>query len=182
MPYTPEPLPTHTFKNGAVATVHRIGQMTIAHIAAGAQKKFAPVPVPTFAVDMGAGLTQEPNPADPAYQRAVAARSNQVNLAVMDALIELAVSITIDVAALDTLKATMDLIGMPLEEISDKVAYIKHCCITDGDELGALANLIKGELEVAVDAATATFPRDLPGPPAVALEPAAVGSPVQSHV
>ena len=53
-------------------------------------------------------------------------------MAVMDALMELAVDIEIDQAALEKVNATMALIGMPLDEISDKVAYIKHCCITDG--------------------------------------------------
>jgi hypothetical protein len=178
MPYTPEPLPTYRFKNGAVATIHHIGQMTIAHIAQGAEKKIAQIPVPLFTVDMGDGPKAQPNPTAPAYQQAVAARSNQVNLAVMDALIELAVDIEIDRMALDQLNATMELIGMPLSEISDKVAYIKHCCITDGSELGKLANLIKGELEEAAEAAAATFSGDVPPPAAVPLELAVVGSPV----
>ena len=55
MPYTPPPLPTYRFKNGAVATIHTIGQMTIAHIAAGAQKKVPPVPIPIMMVDMATG-------------------------------------------------------------------------------------------------------------------------------
>lgn len=182
MPYTPEPLPTYTFKNGKVATVNRVGNMTIAHIAAGAQKKIPPIPVPTFEVDLGAGPKQEPNPADPAYQKAVTTRAGQVNLAVMDALIELAVDIDIDQGALDKLKTTMELVGMPISEISDKVAYIKHCCIVDGDELGALGNLIRGDIEEATDAAAATFSGDLPGPPADTLEPAAERSPVLAGV
>jgi len=174
-----EPLPTYEFKNGAVATVHRIGQMTIAHIAASAQKKFAPIPVPTFDVD---DLKNQPNPADPAYQQAVAERAGKVNLAVMDALLELAVDIPIDTAALDKLKATMELLGMPLDEISDKVSYIKHCCITDGGELGTLGSLIRGELEEAAEANMATFSDHVPGPAAESLEPAAVGRPVHAHV
>lgn len=174
MPYTPEPLPIYTFKNGAVASVHRIGQMTIAHVATAAQKKIAPVPVPTFEVDMGAGPKQEPNPASPAYQQAVAERQARISLMVMDALMELAVDIAIDVAALDAVKATMELVGMPLDEISDKVAYIKHCCIADAQtELAALGALIRGDLEAAAEAAAATFSGDLPGPGAVPLEPAA---------
>ena len=179
MPYTPEPLPTYTFKNGKVATVHRIGDMMIAHIAAGAQKRIPVVPVPTFDVD---DLKNQPNPADPAYQQAVAARAGQVNLAVMDTLIELAVDIDIDQPALDKLKATMDLVGMPISEISDKVAYIKHCCIVGGDELSKLASLIRGNIEEATDAAAATFSGDLPGPPADTLEPAAERSPVLAGV
>lgn len=182
MPYTPEPLPTYTFKNGAVATVHRIGQMTIAHIAAGAQKKFPAVPVPTFEVDMGAGPKQEPNPANPAYQQAVAERNQRLSLAVLDTLIELAVDIDIDQHALGKLKATLDLAGMPLEEISDKVAYIKHCCITDGSELNKISSLIKGELEEAVEAAEATFSGDLPGPAADTLESAEQRSALQLSV
>jgi hypothetical protein len=174
----PEPLPTYRFKNGAVATVHHIGQMTIAHVAQGAEKKIAQIPVPLFTVDLGDGPTQQPNPTDPAYKAAVAARSGQVNLTVMDALIELAVDIEIDRMVLERVNATMELIGMPLSEISDKVAYIKHCCITDGSELGKLANLIRGELEEAVEAAAATFSSDVPAPAAQPLELAVLGSPV----
>lgn len=182
MPYTPEPLPTYTFKNGAVATIHQIGQMTIAHVAAGAQKKIPPVPVPTFEVDMGNGMTKQPNPADKDYQQAVAERSGRVNLMVMDALIELAVEVAIDQAALDKVNATMELIGMPLDEISDKVAYIKHCCITDGSELGTLGGLIRGDVEVAAEAAAATFSGDVPGQAAEPLESAPIRGAVQSHV
>ena len=178
MPYTPTPLPTYRFKNGAVATIYTIGQMTIAHIAAGAQKKIAPVPIPLMMVDMGDGPTPQPNPTDPAYQRAVAERTGLVNRAVMDALMELAVDIEIDQAALEKVNATMALIGMPLDEISDKVAYIKHCCITDGSELGTLGNLLRGQLEEAVESATATFSGDLPEEAAQPLELAIVGSPV----
>jgi hypothetical protein len=173
-----EPLPTYRFKNGAVATIHHIGQMTIAHVAAGAEKKIPKIPVPTFMEDLGEGPKPKPNPTDHAYQQAVASRGGQVNLAVMDALIELAVEVEIDHAALDRLNATMELIGMPLDEVSEKVAFIKHCCITDGSELGKLANLIKGELEEAVEAATATFSSDIPAATAQPLELAVLGSPV----
>lgn len=175
MPYTPEPLPTYTFKNGAVATVHHIGQMTVAHIATGAQKKFPPIPIPTFDVD---DLKNQPNPADPAYQQAVALRQGQINLAIMDALMELAVDIEIDPQALGKVQATMDLIGMPLDEISDKVAYIKHCCITDGSEMAALGNLLRGISDEAVEAAAATFPGNVSGEAAIPLESAPLRRPV----
>ena len=82
MPYTPEPLPTYTFKNGAVATIHVIGQMTIAQIAAGVDKKEPTVPVPTFVTDMGAGPVEQPNIASSDYIRAVEERKGRVNMRV----------------------------------------------------------------------------------------------------
>jgi len=170
MPYTPEPLPTYTFKNGAVATVHQIGNMTIAHIAAGIEKRTPAIPIPTFDTD---DLKNQPNPADPAYQRAVSTRAGTVNMAVFDALMELAIDIEIDTVALDRVKRTMELIGTPLEEISDKVAYIKHCCITDNEQINKLSSLIKGELEEATAAAEATFSGDVPGPRPESVELAA---------
>lgn len=173
MPYTPEPLPTYTFSNGAVAHVHRIGQFTIAALSEGAQKKIPTIPVPTFPVDLGDGIKQEPNPAHPAYQEAIQARNGTINTLVMDGLIELAVDIEIDHDALDRVKATMELIGMPLDEISEKVAYVKHCCIHDvTKEMGALGKLIRGEIEEAIEAATATFPDNVSGPGAVEVQPA----------
>src|SRR6185369_9051627 len=126
----------------------------------------------------GAGPVEQPNPADPAYQRAVAERRGQVNMLVMDKLIELALDIAIDQADLARVKSGMERIGEPLEEISDKVAYIKHCCVTDGAELGKLSKLIRGELEEATEAAAATFSSDVPGATAEPLEPAAVRSPL----
>lgn len=169
MPYTPEPLPTYTFSNGAVAHVHRIGQFTIAALSEGAQKKIPTIPVPTFDVD---DLKNQPNPHDPDYQAALQARNGRINTLVMDGLIELAVDIEIDHEALDRVKATMELIGMPLDEISEKVAYVKHCCIHDVTrEMGALGKLIRGDIEEAIEAATATFPDNVPGPGVVEVQP-----------
>jgi len=174
MPYTPEPLPTFTFKNGVVATIHHVGQMTIAHVAAGVEKKVPAVPVPTFTTDMGAGPVEQPNPADPAYQRAVAERRGRVNMLTMDKLIELALDIAIDQADLARVKSGLERIGEPIDEISDKVAYVKHCCVSDGSELKTLGELIRGELEAAADAAAATFSSDVPGAAAEPLESAPI--------
>ncbi len=174
MAYTPDPLPTYTFKNGAVATIHVIGQMTIAHIAAGVEKKTPAVPIPTFTTDMGSGPVEQPNIASPDYLREVEARRGRVNMRVMDKLIDLAVDIEIDHNALTRLKESMDRIGEPLDEISDKVAYVKHCCIVGADELGTLGKLVRGDVEVAAEAAAATFSSDVPGPAAFSLESAPI--------
>mgnify|MGYP001599859794 FL=1 len=178
MSYTPEPLPTYTFKNGAVATIHVIGQMTIAHIAAGVGKKMPAVPIPTFVTDMGGGLVEQPNIASPDYLREVEARRGRVNMRVMDKLIDLALDIEIDHNALKRLMADMERIGEPLDEISDKVAYVKHCCIVGADELGLLGGLVRGDVEVAAEAAAATFSGDIPGEAALPLEPATIGGAV----
>jgi len=172
MPYLPEALPTYTFKNGAVATIHRIGQMTIAQIAQGVEKKIPAVSVPTFTTDMGAGPVEQPNPASKEYQQAVTDRRSQVNMLTMDKLIDLAIDIDIDQLALSRLEEGMQRIDEPIVEISDKVAFIKHCCVTEGSELSKLGALIRGDVEEAADAATATFSSDVPGPRAEPLESA----------
>ncbi len=174
MPYTPEPLPTYTFKNGAVATIHAIGQMTIAHIAAGVEKKMPTVPIPMFVTDMGAGPVEQPNIASPDYLKAVEERRGRVNTLVMDKLIELALDIEIDHNALKRLMADMERISEPLDEISDKVAYIKHCCIRGAEELGKLGSMVQGSVEVAAEAAAATFSGDVPRATLEQMEPAAV--------
>jgi len=174
MPYTPEPLPTYTFKNGAVAHVHRVGQMTIAHIAATVEQQIAKPPTPTFIEDIGNGPQEHPNPANKDYQAALVVRQGKVNLAVMDALIDLAVDIDVDPSEVERVNSSMERIKMPLSEVSDKVLFIKHCCVTDGSELGALSKLIQGNLEVAVEAQTATFSGDVSGPSTEPLESAPI--------
>jgi hypothetical protein len=170
-----ELLPTYTFKNGAIATVHRIGQMTIAQIASGVERKIPPVPVPTFMADLGAGPVEQSNPASKEYQAAVADRRARVNMLTMDKLIDLAIDIEIDQAELARLKAGMERIDEPLNELSDKVAFVKHCCVTDGAELSTLSALIRGDVEEAAEAAAATFSGDVPGETAEPLESAIVG-------
>lgn len=174
MPYTPEPLPTYTFKNGAVATIHVIGQLTTTHIAAGVEKKMPAVPIPTFVADMGNGPVEQPNIASPDYLRAVDERKGRINMLVMDKLIDLAIDIEIDHNALKRIMADMARIGEPLDEISDKVAFVKHCCVRGVDELGALSALIQGNVEVAAEAAAATFSGDVPGQATIEMESAPI--------
>ena len=124
MAYTPDPLPTYTFKNGAVATIHVIGQMTIAHIAAGVEKKTPAVPIPTFTTDMGSGPVEQPNIASPDYLREVEARRGRVNMRVMDKLIDLAVDIEIDHNALKRLMADMERIYAIMQKQAEKIARL----------------------------------------------------------
>ena len=93
-------------------------------------------------------------------------------------LLELSIDVEIDHNVLKRLMADMERIGEPLHEISDKVAYIKHCCVRSSDELSDLSALVQGNVEVAAQAAAATFSRDVPGEAAIEMEPAAIGGTV----
>jgi len=158
----PAPL-THTFPNGAVATVTQPSQFTMATIEIGVAKKW-PRPEPPLAPGVGGDL--EPNAADPGYADAVTAWQTAHQLRVLDALLELYVDVEIDHVALDALAGALDRIGVPLAEISDKVAYIKHICVIDvARDLAPLAMLLRGQLptEADVQAHADTFPCDVGG-------------------
>ena len=124
-------LPEYTFANGVVAHLRRVSQFTQAHIEIQARKRTPPPAPPLATVDMGNGPQFEPNPSDPAYQQALQDYQALISSKVMDGTIELGVDVEIDQAALDEIRRVMDLLGTPLCEISDKVAYVKHCCMFD---------------------------------------------------
>lgn len=158
------PPPTHTFPNGAVATVRQPSQFTLAAIEIGIRTQH-PKPQPPLAPGVGGEL--EPNPADPAYEADVRAWQEQVQLRTFDALLELYVDVAVDQAELDTLAGALDRVGVQLAEVSDKVAYIKHCCVRDlARDLAPVAALIRGEIptEADVQAHVETFSGDVGGP------------------
>lgn len=159
----PAPL-THTFPNGVIATVRQPSQFTLAAIEIGVQKQH-PKPQPPLAP--GVGGEMEPNPADPRYEAALTEWQQAIQLHVFAALLELYVDVEIDQATLDTLRGSLDRIGIALDEISDKVAYIKHCCVQDvARDLAPVAALIRGQVptEADVQAHVDMFPRDVGGP------------------
>lgn len=182
MPYdNVPPLERHTFPNGKVAIIHPVSQFTAATIAAAAQKKIAPIPVPTTTVDMeGKGPTTIENPADPAYQAAVVARNRTINEMSMDGLLDLGMEIEVDQAELGRVKATFERLGLPLDEISDKVAYIKHCCIQDLErDFMPLAKKLRGITEEAIQEQVESFPDHAARQAAEPLQPASVGAALQ---
>lgn len=158
-----EPPQTYDFKNGAVATVHRVGKFTIAHIATEVTKQFPLIPIPTFEVDMGGGMTTQPNPADPVYLAAVADRTAQINMRVSEAMLDYALDIDIEQDELARVTAAMERLHMPLHEISDKVSYLKHCCQMDEIDLPKLQRMVQGLTEEAITEQQAAFPGDLSG-------------------
>lgn len=154
----------HTFPNGAVATVRQPSQFTLAAIEIGIRAKH-PKPQPPLAPGVGGEL--EPNPADPAYADALAAWQQDIQLHTFDALLELYVDVAVDEGELSELTGALDRVGVALAEVSDKVAYIKHCCVRDlARDLAPVAALIRGQVptEADVQAHVETFPGDVGGP------------------
>lgn len=156
----PEPA-RHTFPNGATATIRRMSQFTIASLEIGIGKAY-PKPAPPLAPGIGGAM--EPNPADPEYAAAVQRWQLETQLRVMDAMLDYAVDIEVDQAALDDVRTLFERVGAPLDEISDKVAYIKHCCVFDlSRDLSAVSALIRDGIptEADVQAHVETFRGDV---------------------
>lgn len=176
---TPPPR-THTFPNGAVATVRRMSQFTAASLEIALRKQYPPPEPPLVA---GAHGDMEPNEADPTYERELAAWQQQQQFRLIDALLEYAIDIEVDQDALGLVRGFFDRLGLPFDEVSDTVAYIKHCCIEDIErDLTPLADLIRGTLaptEADVQAHVATFSGDVGGAQRDDDAHAAVEGPVQ---
>lgn len=158
-------LTTFTFANGAVATLRPVSQFTQAHIEIQMRKQHPAPDPPMNAVNYGDGEKLEPNYSDPAYERAMQQHQMLISSKVMEATIELGVEIAVDPAALARVAAVMERIGVPLDEISDKVAYIKHCCMFDieheGPQLAEAMRALIGPRAEDVDDHLATFPDQL---------------------
>lgn len=160
-------LTTFTFASGAVATLRPVSQFTQAHIEIEMRKQHPAPEPPMNEVDYGDGKKLEPNYGDPAYEQALRMHQMLISSKVMEATIELGVEIEVDQVALDRVRLVMERIGVPLDEISDKVAYIKHCCMFDIEHEGPLLadamRALIGPRQEDVDDHIATFQDDVSG-------------------
>lgn len=158
-------LTTFVFANGAVATLRPVSQFTQAHIEIQMRKLHTAPEPPLNEVDYGDGKRLEPNPSDPAYEQALQQYRMQISSKVMEATIELGIEVEIDQQALDRVKGLMERMGVPLDEVSDKVAYIKHCCMFDieheGPQLADAMRALIGPRQEDVADHLATFPGDV---------------------
>ena len=161
--------PTYTFPNGKVATLHPISQFTQASIEIGIRKAYPPPPPPLNEVDYGDGkIKLEPNPSDPDYISDLRRYQAEYSQKLFAAIIDLAADIDIDDVALGRVRAMFERHAIPFDEPSDKVAYVKHCCIFDIAEempkfMAALRDLM-GPREEDVGDHIATFPGDVSRP------------------
>jgi hypothetical protein len=160
------PLTEYIFANGAVAQLRPISQFTRAHIETQARRQHPAPKPPLNEVDYGDGRTVlEPNLADPDYALAMQEYQTTIGYAALEGMIELGVEIAIDAAKLARVADTLARLGMPLNERSDKIAYVKHCCMFD---VAVEGPLLVGALQRAitprpedVDAHVAAFPGDV---------------------
>lgn len=124
--------PTYTFPNGKVARLHPVSQFTQAAIEIGIRKAFPPPSPPLNDVDYGDGkIKQEPNSSDPDYLAAIRRYQAEYSQKLFAAIIDLAADIEVDTVALERVKEMFVRHNIPFDEPSDKVAYVKHCCIFD---------------------------------------------------
>lgn len=167
------PLPAFTFPTGITVSLRPVSEFTKAHMEMAARKLNPAPQAPIVQTELG----PEANEADPDYERALQTYNAEISMRVMDGTIELAVEVEVDERELERVKKAMELVGTPLTEISNKVAYIKHCCMVDVERdvtalFGAIQD-ITGPKEETVQAATAMFQGDVSGPGRISLPDAA---------
>lgn len=160
----PEQL-SYVFPNGAEGIIHPLSQYTIANLEIATRKQFPPPPVP---LAPGVGGELQPNEADPDYEEALRAYAAEQQSRIFDRMLEVAVDIHVDDQELERISRAMDRVGAPIEELSDKVAFIKHCCLismeTAQRDMETLARLITGQAiptEADVQAHVETFQGDV---------------------
>lgn len=158
-------LNTFVFANGAVATLRPVSQFTQAHIEMKMRKKHRAPEPPMNVVNYGDGEKLEPNYADPQYERDQQEYLALISSKVFEGVIELGIEIEVDEEELDRVSSLLERLGTPLDEFSDKVAYIKHCCMFDiqreSEALRAAMDKMLGPREEDVADHTATFQGDV---------------------
>lgn len=157
------PLKQFTFPISGVTIFYRpVSQFMLSHIEMDARVNFPPPEPPTFEYDTDDGKRRDLNYADPGYQHAMNVHRAELSGKTVDGAIEAGVEVEIDHAELDRITSIMERLGTPLHEISDKVAYVKYCCIIDiGLEIPLLVNRLKGVNEEAIQAKQESFPGDV---------------------
>jgi hypothetical protein len=110
-------------------------------------------------------IRQEPNPADPAYIAAIEQRNVELGQILLDVIFEHGVDVPIDYDKLGAARGIIEGAGgtWPTKQ-SDKLCYIKFCCIGVDGEDALLLDAIRRGYEVTeedVAAALRTFQRDV---------------------
>jgi len=177
------PLETYTFPTGITVSIRPVSEFTKAHMEMAARRQDPPPDPPRNAPESAAAkIGEEFNEADPDYEATLQRYNAKIAMRVMDGTIELAVEVDVDEDELNRIKRTMELVGTPLEEISDKVAYVKHCLVTDvqRDITGLITAIqdITGPKEATVQAATDMFQGDIPGTGRIQIQSEAIGDTV----
>jgi hypothetical protein len=141
---TPPELPTFTFKDTGVTVHLRKLSPFMADQIGKALRKEKPAPTPPLnTVDYGDGkTTKEPNPADPAYQQALADYEAWIAGEAGQRLIQIVLDYAVEVGEIDTahvasVRAIMAAIGAPVED-DDRTVYLKYIAVGSQDDLDDL--------------------------------------------
>lgn len=158
------PLPAFTFPDSGITVVlRRFAPDTQDAIVRALQRDDPPPAVPIATTELG----EEPNPADPDYQKALSDYFQRLALETSKKLVDLAlrrIEVEVDQAAVDALRADMAAIGTPIEDDDDRMVYIRHICISSTYDLTAmLAYLQRRSLptEAAVQEFLESFQRSV---------------------
>lgn len=139
------PLPQFTFPDSGITVgLRRLAPDTQDQITRALMREY-PAPEAPMAegIERGNGTFEmEPNPADPDYQKAMAAYLERISLEASTKMFELAmrrIEVEVDQQAVEQFKADMAAIGTPLpDDLEDREIYLRHICISSTYDLTAM--------------------------------------------
>lgn len=157
-----EKLTPLTLSTGIMVQIRKVSPYTL-----DAVRRAIPAPQPPMqSIDYGDGdVRQEPNEADPGYQRQIKEHQQAVALKAQEFMLSYGVVINLDDAARAQLEALREVSKTYDIEIDkdDKLAYVKHIAVRSEDDLTLIAATITSKsqpTEEAVQQHLDTFPGD----------------------
>lgn len=170
---TPPALPEVTLHDsGYTVQIRSIGPTTLEALGQAVRKSLPGKPEPPLntVIGLDGKETQEPNPADPAYEAALVAYEGQVQAKVGARLMELmrtyAVVYEVDAETLTPFRTAMAAVGVEIE-LDDREAWWKHFILNSQADAQQLVSAVlrqSGPTEEAIQEKVASFPGDVQGP------------------
>jgi hypothetical protein len=169
MARTPPPLPTVTLPGSGYTVEFRpIGPLRAAELDKLVRKSMpAPEPPTNIVTGLNGKPHEEPNPADPAYQEALAAHNDTVNKAVGEAIFNLIAQVITTPTDPDAVQQARDdftAIGLALEG-SDREVFLRHILVASEEDLSLLQAAVMRRsqpTEEAVQEKVSDFQGDVP--------------------
>lgn len=157
--------------SGYTVQIRSIGPTTLEALGQAVRKSLPGKPEPPLNIVTGLDgqPSQEPNPADPDYEAALAVYEEQVQAEVGARLMELmrtyAVRYEVDPETLAEFRAAMQAAGVELEDDNREVWW-KHFILNSQADAQQLVSAVlrqSGPTEEAIQEKVASFPGDVPG-------------------
>ena len=153
--------PSFTFgSSGRTVQVRKISPMTMQRIAQQVQKDMPPPAAPVFEVEIDGGVTTtETNDADPQYQAALRAYTEQVRLETGMRFMRLCASYVLvsDVPADEVAeyRAAMDAAGAPVDEADDRWVFLWEMCAAGQQDMQDFQAFVLGMSQATAEAVQA---------------------------